>query len=432
MHGCRAWRSRLRLSSKAHYKWLTASCAVCAAVACAACWAATAPADGLGGGGAVHRFHRFVALCHVALVALVYASMVGGDRLRRDLASTAAPRPVAVTAEAFPLHGPTGGGLWRRSSSSGGAGESGSESCRGEVQPVPPHAVSGGGLRSLLSLAAAWRLLGWLRALARGMWRRRLVLAVGVVFWWAQALPRMSRPGTIYFEHFTKQCIRRPGGGFLSALMGRPDRLAGACGENEHFRPVATGIYVEAFRQYKVCLQTAGGRYLSLAPDKFASSCVPENQFVFLRPPVDYPGGTSDIALASGTGTLQGSRGGSGGGNEEEVVAAEEEFCLYNPMLGLYLNARGRGRAQCGAAERWRIAPVVPPGPDVRMVVDNTAAMLHPHFASRAPVAAILTYLGVSAVLLHGRGWLAGGRRRSPPPPRWLPRLLPAKWLRAA
>lgn len=383
-HGSRAGAAH-HLSGRGHFRCITASCVAGALVSLALCYdgaRTTAQDGGLSGGGGGGRAAAAVAAAQMCFTALVYASVIGGTRLRADMdeAGSKLGRSCSTASFASEIAASPGASPERRASIAGGA--------LAEAA-LPP------GWGAVLSAVA--------RAAGRAkdaVWRRRWVTACVaiLVLWKVSASLRPTTPGR-RFEKYGLSCLGNDEGEFVEAGVKRMSRV---CGAEQALKPVATGAYFEAFRQDKVCLEVAGGGFLSLDRIHVFQTCAPENQFVFQHVPSKK--------------TRAGSKGDSAPSNS---AADDGEYCVYNPTSGFYLSAQPRPKAQCGEKERWRVSSVprsARPKKGAGGIVSTTqqqqrqstaSVLVHPSFLSRGPLHTFYGYLLAATVLLVARAVFA-------------------------
>ncbi|CAM9624435.1 unnamed protein product, partial [Laminaria digitata] len=414
-HGSRAGAAH-HLSGRGHFRCITASCVAGALVSLAMCYYDDARtmtmsqevgSSGAGGGGAAAAVATVALTAQMCFTALVYASVIGGARLRADMdeagskigrsCSTAsfAAEMAAVAAATAATSGASPDG--RVSSGAGGGGGGGAMEARPQ----------GGGWGVVLSGVAR----GAVRV-KDAVWRGRWVTAcvAVLVLWKVSSSLRPTSPGR-RFEKYGLSCLGNDAGEFVEAGVKRMSRV---CGAEQALRPVVTGAYFEAFRQDKVCLEVAGGGFLTLDRIHVFQACAPENQFVFQAVPSKKARVGNKEALSSGG-------------------AAADEYCVYNPTSGFYLSAQARPKAQCGEKERWRVNPVpLSARPKKGTGFSSTAAtttpglvttaqqqqqqqqrqstasvLVHPSFLSRGPLHTFYGYLLAATVLLVARAVFA-------------------------
>lgn len=393
-HGSRPESARC-LSGRLHFRCITASCLVGVVVSLAVCY----------GGASAHevasrRIHSAAASLQMVFTSIVYASVIGGHRLRADMGdvglvldvavrSTAAPCPssetlVTGTSEAVVVGVPEAGGATKKLSMGAGRGgiEGGSSSNSDERKRA-----------DVCALTAS--VVMWIKTV---IWRRHVVAAclALLVLWPLSSSIQSSTPGR-RLEKYGQSCLGNPSG-FVEA-GGK--RLAKVCGAEQALRPVKTGAYFEAFRQDKVCLEVAGGGFLTLGRVHVAQACTPENQFVFQliqSPTAKKPKPGSTDVLSSGPSS-----------HARDVG----EYCVYNPTSGLYLSAQGRPKASCGELEHWFVKPAPTTlglSKDSRKKRGSESAMsmlLHPDFLSRGPLRTLYGYLAAATALLVARAVFA-------------------------
>ncbi|CAM9391476.1 unnamed protein product, partial [Discosporangium mesarthrocarpum] len=238
--------------------------------------------------------------------------------------------------------------------------------------------------------------------------------------WWGSSpsgsILRLARLGGM-------SCLVRREG-YLTVGSEHP---SGVCGPEQALRLVSTGAYFEAFRQDKVCLETAAGNILTLSKGRVGRACSPENQFVLQA--------VATVRMTRGRDAL------SFAPPPDQEPSGE--YCVYNPISGFYLSSKARPQAQCGETEHWRLeqAPAVPSqkcakggrssggssssnahrrasGKSGAPVSSSrrrhtsvagaaVAALLDPHYASvRSPLVALYGYVAAATALLLARGLL--------------------------
>lgn len=386
-HGSRAGVVH-HLSGRAHFRCVTASCVVDTVVSMAV-YCAGPKVQQL----ASPRAHSVAATVQMVFIALVYASAIVGARLRCDVddggskigrsCSTTSFVSDALMAATAPGKGMTPSSSLTalsvqeaRATAKNGAAASTVEGRDGGV---------GEGLRSAWSLLA--RAAAWTMGL---VWQRRRVAAcIAVLGLWkaSSAIFKSSTP-SLRFEKYEQSCLESKAG----YVEAGGKRLSRVCGVEQALRPVTTGAYFEAFRQDKVCLEVAGGGFLTLRRVHVAQACGPENQFVF-----------QEVTPAKS------SKAKARGKAASRRAADSGMYCVYNPTSGLYLSAEGRPKAQCGSMEHWRVKPA-PRAPGLKgggagsgSRKSTLSALLHPSFLSRGPLHTFYGYLLVATALLVAR-----------------------------
>eukprot|EP00903_Cladosiphon_okamuranus_P018801 g17295.t1 len=394
-HGSRAGVVH-HLSGRTHFRCITASCLVGTVVSMTVCCAGPKLQQ-----LASHRAQSAAATVQMVFVALVYASVIGvqGARLRCDpddggskivrSCSTASFVSDALMATA-PGKGMTPSvsltALSEHEASAAATTCTAVSTMEGRADGV------GEGWRSAWSLLA--RAAAWTRDL---IWKRRRVAAcIAVLAIWktSPAIAILASPNpNLPFEKHGHSCLESQKG----YVEAGGKRLSRVCGVEQALRAVTTGAYFEAFRQDKVCLEVAGGGFLTLRRVHVNPACVPDNQFVFQEV-------TSAISSAAkGRGSAASSS-----------TAGNGMYCVYNPTSGLYLSAQGHPQAQCGPMEHWRVKPA-PRAPGLKGGAggaesgptgsrkSTVSALLHPSFLSRGPLHTFYGYLFVATVLLIAR-----------------------------
>ncbi|CAB1103174.1 GT8 [Ectocarpus sp. CCAP 1310/34] len=411
-HGSRAGVVH-HLSGRAHFRCVAASCVVNTAISLAVCCAGPEAHR-----VATRRIQSAAVTAQMVFIALVYASVIGGARLRSDIDEAGSKIGRTCSSASFVADALIGAasGKGGSSTSAGAAGAAvvaavaaavaapssllvaQERASEGRASGVVVGGGGGGGGEG----AQRWSAVSWIKKLT---WHRRRVAAgIALLVLWkvSSANLRPASPAR-HFEKYGQSCLESQAG-FVEA-GGK--RLSRVCGAEQALRPVATGAYFEAFRQDKVCLEVAGGGFLTLGRVHVAQACLPEFQFVFQE--------VAPTKLSSkdkGDGSGGGGRLVVGGGTAAESV----EYCIYNPASGFYLSAQGRPRAQCGAMEHWRVraAPLAPglkggggslagSGGTSTKAKSAFSALLHPNFLSRAPLLTFYGYLLAATALLVAR-----------------------------
>lgn len=404
-HGSRAGIVH-HLSGRAQFRCVVASCLVGTFVSLAMCWAGPKAHQ-----MASRRTQSAAATAQMVFVALVYASVIGGARLRSDMdeagskisrscstASFVSDAFIAAAASAT-----TGTGMASSVSSTALLAQESRASAKigAATVAIDGHSSGGGGSGGGEGWRAAWSLLTkaarWTKDV---VWqRRRVAVCIMVLGLWkvSSSIARPTNPSR-FFEKYGQSCLESQAG----YVEAGGKRLSRVCGAEQALRPVATGAYFEAFRQDKVCLEVAGGGFLTLGRVHVAQACLPENQFVFQQVTSTKPPSSK-------------SKGG-GGGSAASKTTGDGEYCVYNPTSGFYLSSQGRPRAQCGSMEHWRVkpAPRAPglkgtgggsgSGPKTSSTAKSMiAVLLHPGFLSRGPLRTFYGYLLAATALLVAR-----------------------------
>ncbi|CAM9951648.1 unnamed protein product [Sphacelaria rigidula] len=399
-HGSRPESARC-LSGRIHFRCITASCILSVAASLAVCY----------GGASAHevasgRVQDAASRLHMIFTALVYASVICGHRLRADIgeaglaldlvaAATHPPPAAAGTAPCLTSEASVAAaGMSANAVVAGihvvGSGKSPSivgnvTTVAGKDEPSPS---------TVWAVVVVKSAVAWIKST---FWRRRVVAPCLVLFvlWPLSSTVQMSSPG-VRLEKYGQSCLGGPAG-FVEA-GGK--RLSKVCGAEQALRPVKTGAYFEAFRQDKVCLEVAGGGFLSLGRVHVAQACTPEVQFVFQlvqrRGKKPKPGSTEVLSAGPSPWTQD-----------------PGEYCVYNPTLGLYLSAQGHPKASCGELEHWIMKPA-PTAPGLSRGSANeresqsvVSMLLHPNFLSRGPLRTLYGYLAAATCLLLVRAVFA-------------------------
>lgn len=392
-HGSRPDMTR-RLSGCIHFRCITASCLLGAVASLVVCYgaASSSPHE-----VASRRMQTAAANLQMVFTALVYASVVGGHRFRasidevgRNLDATARSAAVSFTSldKLVAVSGTSEvvDGELAISEEKTGNCASDSQQKNGVCGDKPS------------SSSGVWALVVSVSALIKGIvWRRRVVaICVALlVLWPLSSVFQSTTPGR-RLEKYGQACLGNPAG-FVEA-GGK--RLAKVCGAEQALRPVKTGAYFEAFRQDKVCLEVAGGGFLTLGRVHVAQACTPENQFVFQQ--VQSPkakkaklGIKDALSSAPAAGTRDAG-----------------EYCVYNPTSGFYLSAQSRPKASCTQLEHWFVKPA-PRAPGLSSDNSNKSSqsmvsmLLHPDFLSRGPLLTLYGYLAAATALLIARAIFA-------------------------
>ncbi|CAM9532710.1 unnamed protein product [Ectocarpus sp. 12 AP-2014] len=395
-HGSRAGVVH-HLSGRAHFRCVAASCVVNTAISLAVCCAGPEAHR-----VATRRIQSAAVTAQMVFIALVYASVIGGARLRSDIDEAGSKisrtcSSASFVADALKMAAP---GKGESSTAVAAAAAAQSPLLLAQERATEGRAsgvVGGGG-----GGAQRWSAVSWIKKIT---WHRRRVAAgIALLVLWkvSSANLRPASPAR-HFEKYGQSCLESQAG-FVEA-GGK--RLSRVCGAEQALRPVATGAYFEAFRQDKVCLEVAGGGFLTLGRVHVAQACLPEFQFVFQE-----VASTKLPSKDRGDGSGSGGRLVVGGGTAADSV----EYCIYNPASGFYLSAQGRPRAQCGAMEHWRVrpAPLAPglkggggilagSGGTSTKAKSVFSALLHPNFLSRAPLLTFYGYLLAATALLVAR-----------------------------
>jgi len=137
--------------------------------------------------------------------------------------------------------------------------------------------------------------------------------------------------------------------GYLNPLE---HMLSKTCGKHTFLKLEATTEYFEGFRQYKFCLKTSGGKYLSLHRT-LQDSCTPDNQFVL------QPKGRA--------------------------------YCLYSSISALYLSSTRYPQAYCTETELWELNGFFD-SRDVWGFLPQVKAVFRSDFCSEMPVVAFSFY----------------------------------------
>lgn len=375
-HGSRAGAS-YHLSGRSHFRCITASCVVSTIGSLIMCYTG-ANAHRV----ASRRAHAAAAIAQMLFSALVYASVIGGARLWADMDEAGARLSRSRSTASVPGEDAT-------------AAQSTTEASGGRMVANASATED--------RLCGRWT-RGWLllaRAVVRTknmMWRRRRVTACIAVLllWKVSASLWPTTPGT-RFEKYGQSCLESESGYVEAGVK----RLARVCGAEQALRPMATGAYFEAFRQDKMCLEVAGGGFLTLGRVHVAQACTPENQFVFQQV------SSSKSRAKAGTPDALSSAPAAG-------TPDDGEYCLYNPTSGFYLSAQNRPKAQCGQLEHWRVK-AAPRAPGLKV---NSAAgraktpwtvskLVHPNFLSHGPLHTVYGYLLAATALLVARAVFA-------------------------
>ncbi|CAM9184361.1 unnamed protein product [Ectocarpus sp. 8 AP-2014] len=393
-HGSRAGVVH-HLSDRAHFRCVAASCVVNTAISLAVCCAGPEAHH-----VATRRIQSAAVTAQMVFIALVYASVIGGARLRSDIDEAGSKISRTCSSASFVADALIGAAPGKGGSSTTVAAAPAQSPLLLAQERATEGRASGGVVGGGGGGAQRWSAISWIKKLA---WHRRRVAAgIALLVLWkvSSANLRPASPAR-HFEKYGQSCLESQAG-FVEA-GGK--RLSRVCGAEQALRPVATGAYFEAFRQDKVCLEVAGGGFLTLGRVHVAQACLPEFQFVFQE-----VASTKLSSKDKGDGSV-------GGGTAADSV----EYCIYNPTSGFYLSAQGRPRAQCGAMEHWRVRPA-PLAPGLKaggggggggslagsggtsMKANSVfSALLHPNFLSRAPLLTFYGYLLAATALLVAR-----------------------------
>ncbi|CAM9384512.1 unnamed protein product, partial [Ectocarpus sp. 12 AP-2014] len=400
-HGSRAGVVH-HLSGRAHFRCVAASCVVNTTISLAACCAGPEAHR-----GATRRIQSAAVTAQMVFIALVYASVIGGARLRSDIDEAGSKisrtcSSASFVADALKMAAP---GKGESSTAVAAAAAAAAATAQSPLLLAQERATEGRASGVVVGGgggAQRWSAVSWIKKIT---WHRRRVAAgIALLVLWkvSSANLRPASPAR-HFEKYGQSCLESQAG-FVEA-GGK--RLSRVCGAEQALRAVATGAYFEAFRQDKVCLEVAGGGFLTLGRVHVAQACLPEFQFVF-----------QEVASTKLSSTDRGD--GSGGGGRLVVgggtAADSVEYCIYNPASGFYLSAQGRPRAQCGAMEHWRVRPaplahglkggggiLAGSGGTSTKAKSVFSALLHPNFLSRAPLLTFYGYLLAATALLVAR-----------------------------
>ena len=389
-HGSRAGVVH-HLSGRAHFRCVTASCVLGTVVSMTVCCAGPKLQQ-----LASRRAQSAAATAQMVFIALVYASVIAGARLRCEVDDGGSSKigrscsTASFVSDALKATAPGKGMTPSVSLTALSAQESRATAKTGTAASTMEGRAGGigEGWRSAWSLLA--RATVWTRDL---VWQRRRVAAcIAVLALW-KASSAVLKPSTpsLRFEKYGQSCLESQHG-FVEA-GGK--RLSRVCGVEQALRPVTTGAYFEAFRQDKVCLEVAGGGFLTLRRVHVAPACVPGNQFVF-----------QEVSTKKSKAKAR-ERGVS------SSTADNGMYCVYNPTSGLYLSSQGFPKAQCGPDEHWRVKPA-PRAPGLMggggagsnptgSRKSTVSALLHPSFLSRGPLHTFYGYLLVATALLVAR-----------------------------
>lgn len=396
VHGSRAGIVH-HLSGRAQFRCVVASCLVGTVVSLAMCCVGPKAHQ-----VASRRAQSAAATAQMVFVALVYASVIGGARLRSDMDEAGSKISRSCSTASF-----VSDALIVAASATPGTGMASSVSSTAllaqEARAAEISATTvamdgllsgGGGERWRTAWLLLTRAARWTKDL---VWQRRRVAAcVTVLALWkvSSSIARPTTPGRL-IEKYGQSCLESQAG----YVEAGGKRLSRVCGAEQALRPVATGAYFEAFRQDKVCLEVAGGGFLTLGRVHVAQACLPENQFVFQQ-----------------VVSTKSSKAKNGGRVASSRTADDGQYCVYNPTSGFYLSAQGRPRAQCGSMEHWRVkpAPRAPGlkgagGGSVSSATSSSTAksmvsvLLHPSFLSRGPLHTFYGYLLAATALLVAR-----------------------------
>lgn len=367
-HGARPCAA-YHLSGRNHFRCITVSCVVGAVVSLIMCY------NGAKAYQVISRPTRTAAAtAQMVFTALVYASVIGGSRLRADMDEAGLKISRSCSTPSFV----------------------------GDALAVVPGTISDSKTVSTATAShpggwSACRVFGsraaiWLR---KSIWGRRRVAACTAILllWKVSASLRPTTPSR-RFEQYGQSCLESEKG----YVEAGGKRLSKVCGAEQALRPVATGAYFEAFRQDKVCLEVAGGGFLTLGRVHVSEACTPENQFVFQQVQSKPKAGTKEsLSSAPAAGTVD-----------------VGDYCVYNPTSGFYLSTQSRPRAQCGQLEHWRVKsaphapglkkPLVTEGSKAQSIV---SVLIHPNFLSRGPLHTFYGYLLVGTALLIARAVFA-------------------------
>eukprot|EP00752_Nemacystus_decipiens_P012657 g11211.t1 len=386
-HGSRAGVVH-RLSGRAHFRCVTASCVLGTVVSMTVCCAGP-KLQRL----ASRRTQSAAATAQMVFIALVYASVIAGARLRCDLDDGDSSKigrscsTASFVSDALKATAPGKGMTPSASLNTLSAQESRATAQTGTAA----SAMEGGGGEGWRS---AWSLLARAAAWTRDLiWQRRRVAACVAVLalWKASSVVLKPTTPSRRFEKYGQSCLESQHG----YVEAGGKRLSRVCGVEQALRPVATGAYFEAFRQDKVCLEVAGGGFLTLRRVHVAPACVPGNQFVFQE------------VVSTKASTAK-----PGGRAVSTSTADSGMYCVYNPTSGLYLSSQGFPKAQCGPDEHWRVKPaprapgLADGGAESGSAVSRkstVSALLHPSFLSRGPLHTFYGYLVVVTALLVAR-----------------------------
>lgn len=376
------------LSGRVHFRCVTGSCALGTAISLVMCY----------NGATAHRVasqhaHAIAATVQMLFTALVYASVVSGVRVpRRDVNTEEADSSMmrscstaSFVGEALMAPGPT--------ASSEGRGSAG-------VTSVSEARL--GGSLSATALKAAGRGAVWV---GDALWRRRRVTGcVLVLVVWTSFATSIPTTPNRRFERNGFSCLKNQAG-YVDA---GEKRLSKVCGPDQALRPVSTGAHFEAFRQDKMCLEVAGGGFLTIGRTNVAETCAPETQFVFHQ-------------IRSPKAKVQGKAGGADALSSAPAAGSEDSgiYCVYNPTSGLYLSAENHARVQCGPTEYWYVkkAPRSQGQMKTRSSsggrfassskIKHASMLLHPNYLSHGLLHTVYGYLLVATTLLVARAVFA-------------------------
>ncbi|CAM9304655.1 unnamed protein product [Scytosiphon promiscuus] len=399
-HGSRAGVAH-HLSGRAHFRCVTASCVLGTLVSLAICYAGSKAHR-----VATRRAQSAAATAQMVFVALVYASVIGGAHLWSGVDEAASRINRSCSTASFlsdALPSGASGKAVASSASSSALTHAAATSERGAGAAGRGGTLGGSSARAW---SMPWSLAARAAARARGMvGRRRRVAAcvTAVLLWKASAASFRPANPVRHFEEYGQSCLESQAG-FVEA-GGK--RLSRVCAAEQALRPVATGAYFEAFRQDKLCLEVAGGGFLTLGRVHVAQACLPENQFVFQQ-----------VAASKSSKAKVGGAAAAGAA----AAASSGEYCVYNPTSGFYLSAQRRPRAHCGPMEHWRVRPA-PSAPGLsggsgggggggaratgstplKKAKSVFSALLHPSFLSGGPLHTFYGYLLAATALLVAR-----------------------------
>lgn len=376
------------LSGRVHFRCVTGSCALGTAISLVMCY----------NGATAHRVasqhaHAIAATVQMLFTALVYASVVSGVRVpRRDANPEEADSNMMRSCSTASF---VGEALMAPGSTASSEG-------RGAAGVTSAFEARLGGSFSATALKVAGRGAVWV---GDALWRRRRVTGcVLVLVVWTSFATSIPTTPNRRFERNGLSCLKNPAGYVDAGEM----RLSGVCGPDQALRPVSTGAHFEAFRQDKMCLEVAGGGFLTIGRTNVAETCAPETQFVFhqIRSPkakVKRKAGGAD-ALSSAPAA----------GSADSGI-----YCVYNPTSGLYMSAKNHAKVQCGPDEYWHVkkAPRLQGQMKLRSSSGRTFAssskikhasmLLHPNYLSHGPLHTVYGYLLVATTLLVARAIFA-------------------------
>lgn len=376
------------LSGRVHFRCVTASCALGTAISLVICY----------NGATAHRVasrhaHAVAATVQMLFTALVYASVVSGVRLpQRDANAEDADSNMVRSCSTASF---VGEALMAPGSIASSEG-------RGAAGVTSASEVRLGRSLSATALKVAGRGAIWV---GDALWRRRRVTGcVLILMVWTIFTTSIPTTPTRRFERNGLSCLKNQAG-YVDA---GEKHLAGVCGPDQALRPVSTGAHFEAFRQDKMCLEVAGGGFLTIGRTNVAETCAPETQFVFhqiqsLKAKAQAKAGSPD-ALSSAP---------SAGSADSGI------YCVYNPTSGLYLSAQNHARVHCGPMEHWHVEKAPRSDGQVKLrsssggttasssKIKHASMLLHPNYLSHGPLHTVYGYLLVATTLLLARAVFA-------------------------